>query len=212
MRVAGVDEAGRGPVIGPLVVAGVLLGEKQVKELKELGVKDSKLLTPKRRDALSGEIKRRATRWEVVELSPMEVDRAVLEGVKYRRLNWLEAKAMADVIGKLRPRVAYVDASDTNEARFGREIGEMLPLKVRIVSEHYADANYTVVGAASIIAKVHRDNAVARLREEHGDFGSGYPSDSKTRRFLANWIKERGGAPDFARKSWKTLTRLSGEV
>lgn len=209
MLVAGVDDAGRGPVIGPLVIAGVLFQDNQISKLQELGVKDSKALTPKRRAVLSQEIKRLATRWEVLEISPSEVDRVVLEGRKYRRLNWLEAKAMAEVIKKLRPEVAYVDASDVNEARFGQQIGEMLPFEVKIVSEHYADANYTIVGAASIIAKVHRDKVVALLRERYGDFGSGYSSDPRTRQFLSNWIREKGNIPDFARKSWKTIKRLT---
>ena len=211
MRIAGVDDAGRGPVIGPLVIAGVLLNEDQIEELKNLGVTDSKLLTSKRREALSDEIKKRAMNWEVIEVSPSEVDRAVLEGVKYRKLNWLEAITMANLIERLRPEVAYVDASDTNEARFSRQISEMLSFDVRIVSEHFADVNYTVVSAASIIAKVQRDSVVSSLREKYGDLGSGYPSDPKTRKFLAKWVIERGSIPDFARKSWKTFMRLKYE-
>lgn len=211
MSIAGVDEAGRGPVIGPLIVAGVLLSENQISELRELGVKDSKLLTPKRREVLSQEIKKRAARWEIAELSPSQVDKVVLEGKKYRRLNWLEAQTMANIIEKLRPNIAYVDASDTSEARFSRQIRKTLPFKVRIVAEHHADINYTIVGAASIIAKVHRDSIISLLREKYGDLGSGYPSDAKTRRFLADWIREKGNAPDFARKSWKTCQQLVEE-
>jgi len=209
MLVAGVDDAGRGPVIGPLVIAGVLFREEQIPELQRLGVKDSKALTPKRREVLSQEVKRLAVRWEAIKLSPSEVDRVVLEGKKFRKLNWLEAKTMAEVIRRLRPEVAYVDASDINEARFAQQIRENLPFELKIVSEHRADANYTVVGAASIIAKVHRDEEAARLRKKYGDFGSGYTSDSKTRLFLSNWIKEQGNVPDFARKSWKTIKRLT---
>lgn len=208
MIIVGVDDAGRGPVIGPLVIAGVAFQDYQIKELQELGVKDSKVLTPRRRSALDREVRRLAVQFEVSDLSPYEVDKTVLEGWKYHRLNWLEAITMAEVIKKLHPEVAYVDASDVDELRFAQQIREVLPFDVRIISEHHADANYVVVGAASIVAKVHRDEAVARLRERYGNFGSGYPSDPKTRQFLLKRIKRGGTVPDFVRRSWKTVKRL----
>lgn len=209
--IAGIDDAGRGPVIGPLVVAGVLFYDSQVIKLQELGVRDSKVVKPSRRQQLSEVIKKLAVKHEILEISPLDVDKVVFEGKKLRKLNWLEAKAMAKIIQKLKPEVAYVDASDVNEERFGTQIREMLSFKAKIVSEHRADAKYIVVGAASIIAKVHRDRVIFLLREKFGDFGSGYSSDPKTRQFLANWIKERGNLPSFVRKSWKTVKRLKGE-
>lgn len=209
--VAGIDEAGRGPVIGPLVVAGVLFYDYQVIKLKKLGVRDSKVVKPSRRQHLSKVIKRLAVKHEILEFSPSDVDKVVFEGKKLRKLNWLEAKAMAKIIQKLKPEVAYVDASDVNEVRFGTQIREMLSFEAKIVSEHHADAKYIVVGAASIIAKVHRDRAIFLLREKFGDFGSGYSSDPKTRQFLAKWIRERETLPSFVRKSWKTVKRLKSE-
>ena len=190
------------------MVAGVLFHDYQVPKLQDLGVRDSKALMPSRRQRLSEIIKGLAVKHEILEFSPSDVDKVVFEGRKLRKLNWLEAKAMAQVIEKLRPEVAYVDASDVNEERFGRQIREMLPFEVEIVSEHHADAKYTIVGAASIIAKVHRDRVISLLRERYGDFGSGYSSDLRTRQFLANWIREKGSLPDFVRKSWKTVKRL----
>jgi ribonuclease HII len=210
--ICGTDDAGRGPVIGPLVIAGVLIHDYQTSSLQALGVKDSKVLTPKQRERLSKEIMQLALKYTLVELSPGDVDRIVLEGTKLKKLNWLEAKAMAEVIGKLRPDVAYVDASDVNEARFAEQISEFLPKEIKIVSEHHADATYPVVSAASIIAKVHRDETIAKLRDQYGDFGSGYPSDPKTRLFLSEWIKKRETLPDFVRKSWKTVSQLRKEV
>ena len=207
MLIAGVDDAGRGAVIGPLIIGGVTFQDNHIPKLKSLGVKDSKVLTPRRRVILSQEIKRMAIRWEVVELSPSEVDQIVFEGWKLHRLNWLEAVTMAEVIKRLHPEVAYVDASDVNEERFGQQIKEALPFKVKIISEHYADANYTIVSAASIVAKVYRDEVVARLREKYENFGSGYPSDPKTKQFLLNRVR-KGNIPDFVRKSWKTVKRL----
>lgn len=206
--IAGVDDAGRGPVIGPLVIAGVLIHDYQSSTLQALGVKDSKVLTPNQRVRLRGEIIKIALKYAIVEFSPSEVDKIVLEGKRLHKLNWLEAKAMAEVIGKLMPEVAYVDASDVIEERFAQQISEMMSFKVKIVSEHHADANYPVVSAASIIAKVHRDEFVSHLRERYGDFGSGYSSDPKTRHFLSVLLKEKKPLPDFVRKSWKTIRQL----
>ncbi|MFQ6077504.1 MAG: ribonuclease HII [Candidatus Bathyarchaeia archaeon] len=210
--VAGVDDAGRGPVIGPLIIAGVLFHDHEIPRMKSLGVKDSKLLRPNERLRLDEKIKEIAVRYTYVEVTPDEIDRVVLRGKKLNRLNFLEAKAMAEAIKDLSPEIAYVDASDVVEERFGRQIREMLPFEVRIVSEHKADAKYMVVSAASIIAKVRRDQVIARLREEYGDFGSGYSHDPRTRRFLLNWIQRHGGLPDFVRKSWKTIKRLREEA
>ena len=209
MLIAGIDDAGRGPVIGPLVIAGVSFNNYQIPRLLQLGVKDSKVLTAKRRYVLSQEVKKLAVQWEVLEISPSEVDKIVLEGKKYHSLNWLEAIVMAEIIKKLHPDVAYVDASDINETRFAQMIKEVLPFEVEIISEHHADSNYLVVSAASIIAKVSRDEAVTLLRQRYGDFGSGYSSDPKTRQFLMHLIKEGEEIPHFVRKSWKTIKQLS---
>lgn len=154
--------------------------------LQNLGVKDSKVLTPNRRTILNREIKKLAIKWEVLELNPSDVDKIVIEGWKLHRLNWLEAVTMAEVIKRLHPETAYVDASDVSEARFARQIKEVLPFKVKIVSEHQADVNYPVVSAASILAKVHRDESVALLRGRYGNFGSEYYNLQKSRKCYTN--------------------------
>jgi ribonuclease HII len=208
MRVVGVDDAGRGAVIGPLVIAGVLVDEQDLPMLKELGVKDSKRLSPRRREQLAEEIKKLALKYHFVKLAPAEIDKVVKAGRKLHRLNWLEAQTMAKVIATLKPDVAYVDASDVLADRFKRHIAENLPFQVQIVSEHKADAKYPVVSAASIIAKVERDRAIAELQERHGNMGCGYPTDSKTIEFLESWIQKFGSYPEFVRKSWKPAKRL----
>ena len=208
-KVAGVDDAGRGCVIGPLVVAGVLMPEDKLSLLEQMGVKDSKELTPRRREKLAEEIRKVAEKVKVIKVPPQEVDRVVLRGVKYKRLNWLEAKIMAQVITELKPEIVYVDASDVIEERFKKQILEAIPRGIKVVSEHDADAKYPIVSAASIIAKTERDREIQKLREKYGDFGSGYPSDPKTREFLIKCLRERGGYPDCVRRSWKTLKRLS---
>jgi ribonuclease HII len=173
MLVAGVDDAGRGSAIGPLVIAGVLVEETELYKLVALGVKDSKLLSPHRREVLAPEIRRIVKDFNVVKLSPQQIDDVVLNGRKLRRLNWLEAQTMARVLVALRPDKAYVDASDVLEERFKRDILECMSFRIPIVSEHKADRTYPVVSAASIIAKTERDAEIAVLANALGDFCSG---------------------------------------
>lgn len=211
MLVAGVDDAGRGSVIGSLVIAGVLMKEEDLPKLARLGVKDSKLLSPKRRETLALEIKRTAQKHCVIKLSPKEIDKVVQTGRRLHRLNRLEAQTMAKVIEMLKPDIAYVDASDVLEERFKQHILESLTFKVKIVSEHKADKKYPIVSAASIIAKVERDNEIAQLRAAFGDFGCGYPTDPKTVNFLQQCLEKLGEYPDFVRKSWKPSKKAKRE-
>lgn len=212
MLIAGVDEAGRGPVIGPLVIAGVMLEEADLPKLVELGVKDSKLLTPQKRETLVTQIKEHALVYHTVWLSPAEIDRVVESKRKLHKLNRLEAQAMAKVISILKPDTVYVDASDILADRFAEHIQENLTFSPKIVSEHKADLKYPVVSAASIIAKVERDKAISQLQQKHGNMGCGYPSDPKTTKFLEDWIRKFGSYPDFVRKSWKTAKRIKGKT
>lgn len=211
MSVAGVDDAGRGPVIGPLVIAGVLMKKDDLPRLVELGVKDSKLLSSRRREKLSETLKKLAVKHHVVILPPEEIDRVVETGRRFRKLNWLEAQAMARVITELKPDLVYVDASDVSCDRFRRQIAEFLNFDVQIVSEHKADITYPVVSAASIIAKVERDQAISLLKQKYGDVGSGYVADQKTMHFLENWLKKFGSYPSFVRKSWKPAKKLKSK-
>lgn len=211
MLIAGIDDAGRGSVIGPLVIAGILIDNGMMQQLKDLGVRDSKLLSPKRREELAEKIKKIVLKWTVVKLSPAEIDKVVEANRKLHKLNRLEAQAMAKVIEELRPEVAYVDASDIVEERFKQQISEYLTFNVNIISEHKADRKYPVVSAASIIAKVERDMEIKKLHAIYGDFGCGYPSDPKTMSFLSRIIRELGEYPDFVRKSWKPAKRLKSE-
>ncbi len=208
MMISGVDEAGRGSVLGPLVIAGVSVDEHNLHKLVSLGVKDSKLLSPKKREKLAIEIRSIALICHVLFLSPAEIDVVVERNRKLHKLNRLEAQAMAKVISILKPDVIYVDASDVLAGRFGEHIAENLDFNPRIVSEHKADTTYPIVSAASIIAKVERDQVISQLQKKHGNIGCGYPSDPQTIKFLEDWITQFGVYPDFVRKSWKTAKRL----
>ena len=208
MRVCGVDDAGRGPVIGPLVVAGIAVEERKIDGLRMLGVKDSKMLLATARTRMSKEIPGLVDDYHVVEIAAADLDRIVNRAPKFQRLNLLEAKAMAEVIEKLKPDVAYVDSSDTRTERFKNNILDCLSFAPRIVSEHKADINYPVVSAASIIAKVHRDGRIDEIRQEYGEVGSGYAHDPITCRFLRDYYREHGDFPPVVRRSWKTLRSI----
>ncbi len=212
MLVAGVDEAGRGCVIGPLVIAGISMKEEKLAFLTGLGVKDSKLLSPKRRESLALKITRITERSHTLKLLPEEIDRAVKSGRRLHKLNRLEAQNMAKIIEVLKPDVVYVDAADVVPDRFKYHIQEGLSFKTRVVSQHKADRIYPVVSAASILAKVERDKEISTLRRTYGDFGSGYLTDPKTMIFLNQWLQNNREYPDFVRKSWKPARKAKNEL
>lgn len=211
MLIAGVDEAGRGCVIGPLVVAGVMVQAENLPILAELGVKDSKLLTPHKRELLYSAIIELCEKYHTIKVLPRQIDTVVESSRRLHKLNRLEAQTMAQVIEALKPNEAYVDAADTVEHRFGNHIRECLKTKTRIISRHKADRTYPIVSAASIIAKVERDREIASLRLEYGDFGSGYLTDDKTMSFLKQLLEKDGDYPDFVRKSWKPAKKAKSE-
>ncbi len=208
MQICGVDDAGRGPVIGPLVIAGICIEESKIENLQALGVRDSKVLAATVRSRLSKEILSIVDDVHVVELEAHELDRVVHRAPKFQRLNRLEAKAMARVIERLKPDVAYVDSSDTRTERFKNDILECLSFRPKLISEHKADVNYPVVSAASILAKVRRDQRILEIQEHYGDFGSGYVTDPKTLAFLRTYFENRGDFPPIVRRSWNTLRNI----
>ncbi|MHA2429311.1 MAG: ribonuclease HII, partial [Candidatus Hermodarchaeia archaeon] len=204
-QIAGIDEAGRGPVIGPLVITGIVIEPSKEDALIEWGVRDSKQLTPRRREALQLRIQQIASQVEVLEISAKEIDAQRQQG---RTLNILEAQWMAQVLNRLNWDIAYVDASDVDAKRYGRQISVQLKTKNKVVSEHKADSAYPVVAAASVLAKVRRDQRIRELHRNYGDFGSGYPNDPKTRKFLSDWIKTHSTFPDIVRKTWETARSI----
>ncbi|MBI3840878.1 MAG: ribonuclease HII [Thaumarchaeota archaeon] len=208
----GVDEAGRGCVLGPLVVAGVSVSRRSESMLRDLGVRDSKKLSPKRRETLYSEILKVCERVNWAEIGPGQIDEVVTNGKKYHKLNHLEAVYFAKVIDELGARRVTVDASDTVPERFGGAIAANLARPCSVVAVHKADRDFPVVSAASIVAKVHRDRQVERLRKVHGDFGSGYPSDPSTRIFFIERMRKGAPLPEYVRKSWKTWARLEQKM
>jgi len=193
--VCGVDEAGRGSMLGPLVIAAIVIEKSKIRQLSEIGVKDSKKLSAKTRETLYRQIIKIVDDYQISKATPKQIDLAVNE----HKLNNLESIHMAKIIKKLAPSVSYVDSCDVNAIRFGKEIAKMCKSKIK--SYHHADSKFVVVSAASIIAKVTRDRAIAKLAREN-PVGSGYPSDPKTIRFVREWFSKNGYLPEFVRKSW----------
>ena len=203
--ICGIDEAGRGPVLGPLVISGVCINYDQLESLSHLGVKDSKKLSRTKRTTLSKNINEICTCKSFI-VTPDEIDKRIDLKIS---LNRLEQLKMAEIINFFKPDVIYIDAADVNEMRFGHSMRDLLIYTPpKLISKHKADERYPIVSAASIIAKVTRDRLIAELHGKFGDFGSGYTSDEKTINYLTEWIQKYRKAPDFARKSWNTVKRI----
>ncbi|CDI06093.1 ribonuclease HII [Candidatus Nitrosotenuis uzonensis] len=203
MIVCGVDEAGRGSMVGPLVVAGIAIERSKIKTLEQLGVRDSKKLTPASRRRLYRQILNLADDYAVFRISPKIIDMHVAR----HQLNHLEALYMARIIKKLGPHTSYVDSCDVNASRFGKELEKLSNIS-NIKAYHHADAKFLVVSAASIIAKVTRDRAIEKLAKSYS-IGSGYPSDSRTITCVRNCFAKTGKMPDFVRKSWAPAQKIA---
>ena len=201
--IAGIDEAGRGCLIGPMAVCGLCLHKEREKEIQKIGVKDSKQLSPKKREYLVALIHEIAHSVHVVLVSPWEIDR--------ENLNVLTMKKSVEIINKLTPDSIYLDVPSSGKGiqKYCRTIHEMVHQKqLRIYGENKADQNYPVVSAASIIAKVTRDREIRKLHQIYGNFGSGYPSDPKTRKFAQQFLAEGQALPPIIRTKWSTITRF----
>jgi ribonuclease HII len=201
MLIAGIDEAGRGPVIGPLVMAGVLIVEEDEAKLKSIGVKDSKLLFPHEREKLFEQIKTIAKDFSIIVVQPQEIDAAV-NGSNGLNLNRLEAKKTAEILNILKPDIAIIDCPSNNIAAYRELLSSQLsPKPKKIILEHKADMNYIAPAAASILAKVTRDREIEKLHTQlNRDFGSGYLTDPKTIAFFDQYFLTH---PDIFRKSWQ---------
>jgi len=206
----GIDDAGRGPVIGPMVLAGCLIEEKTEIEFRKLGVKDSKQLTQKRREFLVEKIKEKAETFEIVIIPPREIDgESGVEGSR-TKLNELEAIACAKIINRINKGYnklkVVVDCPSTSIIKWQ----DFLKTKIKNLSnleiscEHKADKNHIAVSAASILAKNTREKEMAKLKEIYGDeIGSGYTSDSLTIKFLEKYAQKHSDKGIF-RKTWIT--------
>ena len=209
MNTLGLDEAGRGPVLGPMVIGGIVIPEKKEKIVERMGVKDSKKITPKRRAVLSRKLTKMFD-YELVEISAREIDLMRAKGIN---LNQIEKIAMKQIIRKLDSDKIIIDALDVKEGRLQEEMQEYAGPNREVLAEHKADENYLAVGAASIIAKYRRDQIIdeinrtyIRATKNRNGIGSGYPSDPKTKEFLKQYTYDE--MPEFVRRSWGTVQKI----
>ncbi|MDF2736846.1 MAG: rnhB [Nitrososphaeraceae archaeon] len=207
MLICGIDEAGRGSVIGPLVIAGISIKKSNIKKLEDIGVRDSKALTKNKRRFLFDKILDVSEFVCIYKLDCKTID----ENVYQKKLNKLEGRIMSSIIKHLSVDIAYVDSCDINIDRYTNYLKSNLNLKnnISIIAMHKADRINPVVSAASIIAKVTRDREIQILEEIFQNIGSGYPSDKKTMYFIKNWMKEYKEFPNFVRKSWRPIREIT---
>ncbi len=206
--ICGMEEAGRGPIMGPLVMCGLVVSEEDEIKLKELGVKDSKQLTAKQRESMFDKILKIAKSHKIVLLSPSDVDSAVES--ENSNLNWLEAQTTAKILNELNADKAIIDCPSTNIPAYTKYLQNLLKVKTQISCAHHADVDFPIVSASSIIAKVTRDIEVEKIKKKYNvDFGSGYMADPKTKDFLdKNWNKH----PELFRHSWAPYKKLVQSV
>ena len=203
MIIAGVEEAGRGPVIGPMVMAICSIEEEKIPDLQRLGVKDSKLITPKNREILFEKVKE-LCKHEIMIMQHDEIDDNLNN--PDMNLNKLEGVVSAKLINKIKADKVILDCPSNNITAYRDYVKSFVKKDIEIIAEHKADLNHTIVGAASILAKVTRDRIIEEIKKEvKYDFGSGYPSDPKTILFLKeNWHKY-----DIFRKTWATYKKVA---
>ncbi|MBI4015647.1 MAG: ribonuclease HII [Candidatus Aenigmarchaeota archaeon] len=204
----GIDEAGRGAVVGPLVIGGVVIEETDEKKLKEMGAKDSKLLTPLQREKLEIKIKAVVKDFVLIKISAQQIDE--MRAAK-KNLNRIEAEKMAEIIKVFGPDTAVVDAPQVSTEKFKAYLLAMAKNHTKIIAENYADKNWPVVSAASILAKVERDREIEQIKKLVGvNFGVGYPHDSRTIEFVKKCLKEKKNL-EWIRHSWETVRELKGK-
>lgn len=205
MKVMGIDEAGRGCVLGPLVICGLVYNEKELSHLEEIGVKDSKKLTKKKRESLFNQIKDKTHSHLLKKISAKEIDNRETKDLS---LNDLEIINMAALINELSPDIVYIDAIQQNVETFVIKLKKYLKKAPKIVAKNKADTLFPIVSAASILAKVTRDQEIDKIKEKFGPVGSGYPSDPYTKKWLHSYFDTHNSLPDIVRHSWFTIQEL----
>jgi ribonuclease HII len=207
MLILGIDDAGRGPIIGPMVMAGVLIDEKDESRLKFLGVRDSKQLTQNRREVLAKEIEKIAISYHVVLIHPYEIDGRGTAGLNLNKIEAVKAALIINNLNKTSERIKVViDCPSTNIKKWENYLKGYVDRidNLDFFVEHKADVNHVACSAASILAKCAREEEVEKIKEKIGkDFGSGYPSDPATKKFIEEYSKEHKKDGIF-RETWAT--------
>lgn len=221
--VIGIDEAGRGCILGPMFVGLVVWKTERLSKLSEWGVKDSKKLSDKRRRELNAKIVAEARHSVVVSFTAAEME--ALKGENDATMNSMDEMLFARALETLPeelwsesdPKVSlFLDAADVKEERFGLSVTLRLPENRRtafraIVSKNHADAHFPIVSAASILAKEARETWVKDAHALYGDFKTGYCNPA-TLRWLEEYRRTKGSFPDICRLSWKPCAKIEEKI
>ncbi len=197
----GIDEAGRGPVIGPLVFCGYVIVESHVKRLRKLGVRDSKELKIDKMMKMADELERIAKSVLYIEVEPQVIDT--------RNLFLITFEKFLELINSTEVDAVYFDAPVPSRfvGKYIMKLRQSINREVEIIGDVRGDKKFPCVSAASICAKVRREARIAELKKNFGDFGSGYPVDEKTRDFLKKLCLS-GEFPEIVRRRWQTLKKI----
>ena len=209
MIIAGIDEAGRGCVLGPMVLAICAIDEKKDGFFRDIGVKDSKLLSKQKREDLFSVIEQNCIEYKIIVV-PAEELNVLMDGYS---LNEIEAQKVVDLLKAIKSADKVIlDSPDTIAEKYTKRVRSILKKednkkfdKLNILSEHKADYKYMSVACASILAKVTRDKLMNKLV---GFELSGYSSDPKTIDYLKNYFLEHKKFPEFTRLKWKTVDNI----
>ena len=209
MIIAGIDEAGRGCVLGPMVLAICAIDEKKDGFFRDIGVKDSKLLSKQKREDLFSVIEQNCIEYKIIVV-PAEELNILMDGYS---LNEIEAQKVVDLLKAIKSADKVIlDSPDTIAEKYTKRVRSILKKednkkfdKLNILSEHKADYKYMSVACASILAKVTRDKLMNKLV---GFELSGYSSDPKTIDYLKNYFLEHKKFPEFTRLKWKTVDNI----
>ncbi|MEM2207996.1 MAG: ribonuclease HII [Sulfolobales archaeon] len=201
--VIGIDEAGRGSLVGDMFVAGVALSDEQSKVLLDAGIRDSKALSRSTRYRLLLDIIRCSDLIVISRVLPEDIDK--------ENINDLEVRAIERILKHARsrgvdPTKVVVDEIAGRRVEVETAVRDLFP-SAEVIMRPKADKDFVQVSAASIVAKCLRDGLIKVLSSVHGEIGSGYPSDPRTIKWLKH-VKESGSTPCCIRKSWKTLRRV----
>ncbi|MDI6703670.1 MAG: ribonuclease HII [bacterium] len=198
--VVGIDEAGRGSCIGPMVIAGIKVNKDKLEDLKKIGIKDSKRLRPEVREDLLNKIIDIVLGYKIVLVLAQEIDQGIITDIEIEKIKM--------ITNELKPDKVIIDKiGGLSRERFLKKLRLLEPNDIEIIYEKKADRDYLVVAASSILAKVERDRAIRDL----GYGVSGYPNE-KTDEFIRNYLLEHKELPKGIRKRWKNVKELSTQL
>lgn len=206
--IAGIDEAGRGPLIGDMFMVIVVMEESKLPLLRELGVKDSKKLSKNQRERIFPYILSNSLIVSAARATPQQIDNENLNVIELRMV----CKLIKTVSRFYTINTIYMDAfSNPNELKNVISKTCNIP-EHNLVIKYNADSEFLIVGAASIVAKILRDDYIAILKRIYGEIGSGYPSDYRTIQWVERYLRKYGEIPPIVRKSWRTVRRMLSQL